>query len=214
MKPVLVLRPEPEADRTAALLRARGREPIVSPILAVEAVPSDVPAGPFDAVIVSSARAVPHLLPDELAAPAFVVGETTARALRERGGRVRAVAPDGEQLVATIRDALSGGRLVHPCGAHVAFDFAAALAPLFRVERRTVYRTVARPLTPEARRRDAIALLTSPRIATLLAAERPELDAVALSEAVMAAWTDGGGRSGPVAREPTMASLLDALDAV
>ena len=56
---LLLTRPEPDAARTAAALRARGHEPIVAPLLAIEIVSdADLGAGPWAAILVTSANAV------------------------------------------------------------------------------------------------------------------------------------------------------------
>ena len=205
--PVLVLRPVPEASETADTLRARGWRTVVSPLLAIEPVEGDAPGPQGRTLVLSSPRAVPFAPPGL----AFVVGERTAVAFRERGGTVLATAPDGASLVPVIAEA-ARGPLLHLCGDEIAFDFAAALAPAVAVERLVVYRARPVPPTDEARealaRGDAVALLTSPRIARLLAREQPRPARVlALSPAVARAW----GGSCEVAVEPTMDALMALL---
>ena len=210
MSAVLVLRPEPEARDTARAVEALGRRAVISPLLAIERMEATVPRG-ADALVVSSPRAVRHAPATLLAVPAFVVGERTAALWRERGGRVENVAPDGASLAPLI-GASAPARLVHPCGEEIAFDFARAL-PDRRVERLVVYR--ARPLPLNEAARAALregtpaALLTSPRIARLLAQETRAVRALALSPAVAEAW----GGEAEVAAQPTMTALLALVKA-
>src|SRR5438128_1809813 len=55
---LLVTRPAPDGERTAAVLRARGHEVLLLPLLRVEFIP-DAPLGPgpWDGVLMTSANA-------------------------------------------------------------------------------------------------------------------------------------------------------------
>src|SRR6266852_9343434 len=56
---ILVTRPEPDCQHTAALLRARGHEVLVLPMLRIEAMgQAHLGAGPWAAVLFTSANAV------------------------------------------------------------------------------------------------------------------------------------------------------------
>jgi len=121
--PVLVLRPDPAAARTAARVAAMGREPLCYPLFVLAPLdwtPPD-PSG-FDAVLVSSANAM-RLGGAGLSAltglPAFAVGEASARAARDAGfGPVRV---GGGDLAATIPEIAQTGaqRILHLSGTQV-----------------------------------------------------------------------------------------------
>ena len=88
---VLVTRPHPDDETTAAALRARGFEVLLAPMLRFEPVAfhDDVDAH-YGAVIVTSANALrgiePHLKGHRLLKlPLFAVGEHTAAAARSIG---------------------------------------------------------------------------------------------------------------------------------
>jgi len=89
----------------------------------LEIVPTSepMPAGPFDAVLVTSANALPALAAERSRlgeAPVFAVGDRTARAAREAGFKgVTQAGGDSLALVATIRQAFpAGARLLHAAG--------------------------------------------------------------------------------------------------
>src|SRR5271163_5157925 len=88
---VLVTRPQPDDEATAAALRARGLEVVRAPMLRFEPVAfhDDLDAN-YGAVIVTSANALrgiePHLAGSRLLKlPLFAVGEHTAAAARRVG---------------------------------------------------------------------------------------------------------------------------------
>lgn len=133
---VLVTRPQPGADATAARLRGMGFSPVLLPLTRIAPVdpgPVGDPAG-FDAVAVTSVNALRHAPPDLLAAlrekPVFAVGEASAAAARVAGfGTVRVAAGTARDLAALIgRDCRPGTRLLHLAGVERTAGFAAALA--------------------------------------------------------------------------------------
>jgi uroporphyrinogen-III synthase len=93
---LLVTRPTDEAARTAARLAALGHEPVLAPVLDIASTGAAIPAGPFDLVIGTSARALQGV--EATRAPLACVGEKTAAAGRKAGFSVTAVAPDAERL--------------------------------------------------------------------------------------------------------------------
>ena len=225
---VLVLRPRPEADETAARLRERGFTVVVSPLLAV--APGDPPpSGAFDAVAVTSPRALRAL--DALEPPMrevslFVVGERCAALARDAGRAVASVADDARGLIAPL--AAGATSVLHAAPEERAFDLEAALR-----DRGTAcatwiaYRTVPRPLVPEAEaalRAGAAVLLSSPRIAGVfaaqwqgLAARRRDLDPLppprllAISDAAARALGPELEGRAEIARKATLAGLLELL---
>src|ERR1700737_1816218 len=88
---VLVTRPHPDGETTAAGLRARGFEVLLAPMLRFEPVAfRDDEDATYGAVIVTSANALrgiaPHLAGSRLLKlPLFTVGEHTASAARNAG---------------------------------------------------------------------------------------------------------------------------------
>ena len=119
MKRALVLRAREDAQRTAAKLAEMGFACVVSPVLEIVATGAKAPAEDFDAVIVTSAKALLH--GDQLASlrclPLFAVGARTA-AVAERGGwRIAGSAPDGAALLSEILEHRpSPGRLLYLAG--------------------------------------------------------------------------------------------------
>lgn len=177
---ILVLRPQPGADETAARARALGLEPIVAPLFAVrplEWTPPD-PAG-FDAVMLTSASAARQAgggLTPFHARPCYAVGEATAAAAREAGfADIRIGPDDGAALLLTMaEDGVACA--FHACGE----DHLALGHPAIRVTRVPVYaaEAVARlPVAPEG----MLALLHSPRAAALFGALVPDRSAVEIA---------------------------------
>jgi uroporphyrinogen-III synthase len=88
---LLVTRPEPDAARTAAALRARGHDVMLAPLLRVEPeAAADLGPGPWAGVLITSANAVravaAHPRQGELLGlPLFAVGRRSAQAARAAG---------------------------------------------------------------------------------------------------------------------------------
>lgn len=88
---LLVTRPEPECERTAALLRERGHEVLLLPLLRIELIAdAELGAGPWAAVLFTSANAVravaAHRRFHELASlPVYTVGRRTKAAAAAAG---------------------------------------------------------------------------------------------------------------------------------
>jgi uroporphyrinogen-III synthase len=157
---LLVTRPEPDGERTAAVLRARGHEVMVAALLRVAAIAdADLGAGPHAGVIITSANAAralaAHPRRAELARlPAFAVGRRSAEAVRAAGfGDVMSADGDARDLVRLIatRGAAAHAPLLYLAGEDRAADVAAELAkhgaPVRTVE---VYRAVAAAAFPSA----------------------------------------------------------------
>ncbi len=145
---VLVTRPQPGAEATAARLRALGRPAVVAPFLRVAALPARLPdATRLQAILVTSAQALPALPPGDTML--LAVGNATAEQARRRGFALVHSA-DGD---ATALCHLAA-RLLEPAGAPLLLAVGrgqgAELAALlrdcgFRVLRRTTY--AARPVS-------------------------------------------------------------------
>jgi uroporphyrinogen-III synthase len=182
---LLVTRPEPDAHRQGDVLTARGHDVVLSPLLAIEAMPEvDLGLDGAQALIATSRNALRVLASHpKLAAanrlPLFAVGETTAREAEGLGfGAVTTAAGTGEMLARLIADTLdpSDGPLLHLAGETVAFDLKSALAAKgFTVMQPVLYRAVPAPaLSDEAISRltagdiDGV-ILMSPRTAAIFA---------------------------------------------
>lgn len=115
---ILVTRPSADAERTTRRLAALGHEAVSLPVISIRPTGDPAPAGAPDALIVTSANAVPMLAALDRNLPAFAVGARTAQVLRECGfATVHAAAGDGAALAAVVRGSLApGARLLHAAG--------------------------------------------------------------------------------------------------
>ena len=106
---LLVTRPEADGERTAALLRARGHEVMLAPLLRIEHLDFELPDQAWSAVVMTSANAAravaDHPRRDMLTAlDAFVVGRHTAEAARAAGFRtVHSADGDKDDLADFLR---------------------------------------------------------------------------------------------------------------
>jgi uroporphyrinogen-III synthase len=170
MSKVLVLRPPPGAEATAARARALGLDPVVAPLFSIRPLAWTMPAGAFDAVMLTSANAARHGgLTSCVALPCYAVGEATAAAARAAGfAAVRTGPADGMALAAMMAGAGVRAAL-HPCGA----DHVPLAAPGLEIVDLPVYAAdpvAALPGEAQAALADgALALLHSPRAAALFA---------------------------------------------
>ncbi len=149
---LLVTRPEPDGERTAADLRALGHDVILAPLLRVELVPdADLGNGPWAAILLTSAngaRAIAaHKRRGELIAlPMLAVGEASAAAARSAGfSDVTSAGGDGGDLarLGAAKFAGAGKPLLYLAGQERARDLGGELAPGgVQVDTAVVYRTV------------------------------------------------------------------------
>jgi uroporphyrinogen-III synthase len=230
---VLVTRPRPEAEETAARVQALGYPCLVEPML--EIVPLAGP--PLDlagvqALLVTSRNGARALAARTLERgyPVFAVGEATAQSLRALGfTAVRAAAGTAADLATSVRRACDPGRgaLLHIRGDAVATD----PVPLLRgagFEARSVVLYEARtpfafsPHLERTMRQCAIGytLFFSPRTArtfvTLanaagLGSTCAEIEACCLSGAVAEALDGVRWRAVRVSVRPQQEALLDLL---
>jgi uroporphyrinogen-III synthase len=147
---LLVTRPEPDGERSAATLRARGHDVLLAPLLRVEAVAdADFGAPPWAAILLSSANAAraiaAHPRMSALTAlPVLTVGRRSAEAARAVGFiDVQSAAGDAQDLarVAAARFAGSRAPLLYLAGEERARDPAGDLGGIF-VRTVVVYRAV------------------------------------------------------------------------
>jgi len=104
---VALMRPMAEVERTAALLRARGFEPVVAPVMEVYGTGVELLDASFDVVLATSANAFAFLAPDALARlrglPLHVAGERTAVAALAAGlGPAAKPCADASALAAAL----------------------------------------------------------------------------------------------------------------
>lgn len=201
-----VLRPEPGAGATVARLEAAGVRATALPLFAVAPVAWTMPAGGFDALLLTSANAVRH--GGDLAAvrglPVAAVGATTAAAARARGLDVRWTGAGDAAAAAALVPA--GTRLLHLAGRdRVAVPGAVAV---------TVYDSLVRDLDRNALAPMAggVVLLHSARAARRFAElghGLADVRVAALSAAVAEA-AGSGWRRVAVAAAPTDADLVAA----
>jgi uroporphyrinogen-III synthase len=237
---VLVTRPEPDNEPTAAALRARGFEVLLAPMLRFEPVAfHDDADARYGAVIVSSANALRAIEADLagsrlLTLPLFAVGERSAEAARHAGFGDVAVAGGN---AAALRDLIVAGvraktlkkasTLLYLAGADLAGDLAGELGERgFSVVTHTTYRMIPVQRLPQAAveafaanrieavlhysRRSARALLDAVRAAGV------EISALAIpqcciSDAVASVVRDVGATRVLVARSPDESGLFEAL---
>ena len=158
---LLVTRPELDAQGTAAVLRKRGHHVMIAPLLRIEGVAADLGAGPWDALVVTSAnscRAVAsHPRFAELVhRPIFTVGAHAAKAAHAAGfADVTSAEGDAEELaqLLTAKFKARDRRLLYFAGEDRAADLAATLAE-HGISMKTVviYRAIKAPeFTPAAR---------------------------------------------------------------
>lgn len=237
---ILVTRPAPDNEKTAAALRARGFDALLSPMLQFEAVAFQDDGAAYDAVILTSANAVRaienHTIKQRMIGiPAFAVGDHTADIARLAGFR-NVISAKGEAVAlrnlilesVSTRKLKKAARLCHLAGADLSRDIAKELGEhgLTGVTH-TVYRMVPMSDFPtgvsEAFRAGQIAAMLhySRRSArAFLAAARTagvEISALALpqcciSDAVAGVLREAGATQVAAARTPDEEALLDALD--
>jgi uroporphyrinogen-III synthase len=147
---VLVTRPEPDGERTAAQLRARDCDVMLSPLLRVEPVDAELGDG-WDALALTSSNAVRAIakhpaLSALRAIPVYAVGARSADAARALGF-AQVVSADGiaadlaRVMTAQLRRPV---RVLYLAGEDRAGELAGTLAAAgIEVETRVVYRAVA-----------------------------------------------------------------------
>ena len=233
---LLVTRPQPDAERTAAGLRERGHAVIVAPLLRIEAVTdAEIAGGPFAAILVTSANAAPAIARHQRVAglwtlPVFAVGERTAQAMREIGFTdISCAGGAAGELAALVTKRLQPGQpLLYLAGADRSGDLAGVLAARhFDVRTVVVYRAVAADRLPAeavealvARidgvlhfsRRTAEVYLRAARIADLLPEALKPIH-FCLSAQVAEPLQQAGAPDVRIAAEPTEAALLSLVPA-
>jgi len=238
---VLVTRPHPDDEATAAGLRAKGFEVLLAPMLRFEPVAfHDDADARYGAVIVTSANALrgiaPHLAGSRLLKlPLFAVGEHTAAAAR-RAGFDKVVPANGdanalrELMLASVktRELKKAATLLYLAGADLARDLAGELGERgFSVVTHTTYRMIPVSSLPReacdafaANRIEAVLHYSRRSARAFVEATRAagvEISALAIpqcciSEGVAAVVRDAGASQVTIARSPNENALFEGLD--
>lgn len=117
---LILLRPQPGNDASAERARTLGIEVEQLPLFEIVPIEANAsPEGPFDALLVTSAngaRLGADVLARFLELPVYVVGEASAQAVRDQGGKDIRIG--GGDIAATVPLILEAGhnRLLHLCG--------------------------------------------------------------------------------------------------
>jgi uroporphyrinogen-III synthase len=144
---LLVTRPEADGARTAALLRARGHDVVLTPLLRIELLDFELPDKAWSAVVMTSANAARavarHPRRETITAlEAFTVGRHTAEAARAAGFRtVHSAEGDKDDLADLLRACLGehSAPLLYLAGEERAGDLATSGVPIVTV---VAYRAV------------------------------------------------------------------------
>lgn len=157
---LLITRPQPDAERTAAALRARGHIAIVAPLFDIETVALVDPAsGPWAALLLTSANGLrglggPARRDAMSTVPVFAVGDRTAQAARDAGFAIvhSAAGAVGDLAILVAAQLKPPARLLYLAGEDRAGDLDGTLRRHgFVVELLVAYRVVAvETLPPEA----------------------------------------------------------------
>jgi uroporphyrinogen-III synthase len=234
MRPVLVLRPEPDASRTAAKLAAQGFEPIIAPLFVVADAGEAPPSGPFDAALVTSAHGAERLREGAaLALPVFAIGAQTARVAAEAGfSEIHIADGDRHSLVELVAGALpEGASLIAALGRDRHEDWIGELTRRgYRVAIWTAYEAKAVATLPAAAR--AVLESDGPVLGGLsilhfsqrgadtflnladaagLGNEARAARHVAISAEVAATLVAAGAGDVAIAQEPTQGAVLASL---
>lgn len=116
---LLLTRPAEEAERTAAAARAQGFRTLPAPLLRIDPLPFEVPEGPFDALLFTSARApglVAARAPALRAVPAYAVGARTAEEVDAGGFALAATGTDDGTAILAAIGAGGARRVLHLAG--------------------------------------------------------------------------------------------------
>jgi uroporphyrinogen-III synthase len=238
---VLVTRPQPDDEATAAGLRARGFDVLQAPMLRFEPVTfSDDEDMRYGAVIVTSANALrglaPHLAASRLLKlPLFAVGENTAAAARTIGFE-NVISANGDAIglrdlvlaSAKAKELKKTSPLLYLAGADLARDLAGELGERgFTVVTQTTYRMSPVASLPRetceafvANRVEAVLHYSRRSARAFLDAARTggvEISALAIpqcciSAAVASVVRDAGAAQVMVAASPDENALFEALD--
>jgi uroporphyrinogen-III synthase len=155
---LLVTRPQPDAERTAAALRRRGHSVVAVPLVRIELIAdAAIDDRPWAAILITSANAAAAVATDErkralLDVPVFAVGDRSAEAMRAAGfAEVVSAGGAVADLARLVAERIEPkGALLYLAGKGRAGDLAGDLGVLgFAVQTAIVYRAVAAATLPQ-----------------------------------------------------------------
>jgi uroporphyrinogen-III synthase len=154
---VVVTRPHPQGQRTAAVLAARGHDVWEVPLMTIEPVAADL-SGAWGALVITSANAPAAIAGNAAFAtlselPLYAVGRRSAEAAQEAGfANVTSAGGDVRDLVQLLRErhADASAPLLYLAGEDRAADLIGELSVHgIAAELRVVYRAVTAPFPDE-----------------------------------------------------------------
>lgn len=153
---ILVTRPLPEAERTAASLARLGHSALIAPMLFISATDASFEADRYRGLVMTSGNAARALAAHParstlLSLPLFAVGRQTARAAKEFGfDQVLSADGDGADLVQLLVSRNAKGPLLYLAGSDRARDLPGDLkAHGVDVDTAVVYRADAAANLPQ-----------------------------------------------------------------
>lgn len=215
---LLIVRPQPGADATAARVNAAGHMAVCLPLFATEPVAWDLPnVDDFDGLLLTSANALRHIadkLPMLTCLPLFAVGQNSADYARRMGFDVRHVGSAG---IESLLEKIEARRLLWLAGEDRTFF---VQPPTMHIDCRIVYRSAALPVSNDFSQKlmevDYV-LLHSARAASHFTSlvedvqfQKNRISIAALSEKIAQA-AGSGWASVRIAKEPTDNDLLSQL---
>lgn len=233
---ILVTRPQPDADHTATLLRARGHDAVVCPLMEIVPNPdiTTLKTQAYQAVLITSAngaRALAKVTTDR-EVQIFAVGDASAETARKAGfSRVESAAGDVETLAVLVHKSLdpAAGKILHVAGSVTAGDLSGILARKgFEIEKVALYRAKTSDIFPEMVQKglkyqefDAVVLFSprTARIFTDLAAQAGlakylgKITAYCLSPAVADALNSDDFQDVRISYTPDHPGIMEVLDA-
>jgi uroporphyrinogen-III synthase len=233
---LLLTRPEADAQRTAAALRAQGHDVVVAPLIRIEPVAdANLGAGPWAAILITSANAAnaitAHARVTQLRAlPVFAVGQRSAQAMTAAGfADVNSADGDVGALARLVAERLKpAGAVLYLAGEERSGDLAGDLgARGFAVETTVIYRAIAITGLPRAAadalsngidgvlhfsRRSAEAYVNAARATGVLASALKPIH-FCLSPQVAEPLEEAGAARVRVAPRPVEAALIELIGA-
>lgn len=217
MLPLLVVRPEPGASRTAAAASVLGLSPRIVPLFALAPLAWHVPdPTAYDALLLTSASAVRHAGPGLAALaqlPCHAVGAATAAAARAHGISPVHVGTAGAQPLVDAMVAAGARNILWLAGAERSAN-AAGRARITPIATYAATAIADPPGWANAIAQPAVLLLHSARAAQraawLAGPTRNQLIALAISDAVARAAGPGWARCAVAARPSDGAMLAFA----
>ncbi len=229
---LVLTRPQADAERTAAALRERGHAVLIAPLLRIAPdSEAEIAAGPFAAILVTSANAAAAIklhyrLPELVAVPVFAAGDRSADAMRGAGfAGVTSAGGDVNDLASLVAARIkTGAALLYLAAGERSGDLAGDLRSRgYVVHTAIVYRAIADADLPRETsdalaqqsvggvlhfsRRSAEAFIDAARTANVLPAALKAAH-FCLSAQVAEPLVQAGATDIRIGAEPTEAALL------